>query len=157
MPLGHIITTPFLPKAAPAPERAATPKAEPSFTGGIDFVGSGRFTKFSAHATDKVYGEAGGYASLQEAIDGVTFLTVGAREAAAGIFEQDGRFYARGLDNEVTFSNGASWKGVWRLEQYPADLELLDGSAKGTTTRADALKAIVDGAQRIDVSHLPVA
>ena len=150
MPLGHIVTTPFQPKAPVAPA-AATSVATPTFTGGIDFVGTGRFTKFSAHATNKVYGETGGYATLQEAIDGVTFLTVGSREAAAGIFEQDGRFYARGLDNDVTFANGATWKGVWRLEQFPADLELLDGSAKGTTTRADALKAIL----RQWVQHVP--
>lgn len=139
--------------------QARTPKADvPSFQGGIDYEGTeGRFTKFSAHATDFVYGDAAGYGSLQEAIDAVTFETVGARQAAAGIFELDGRFHARRLDNSLTFAeSGKSWKGVWRLEQFPADLEMLDGSIKGVT-RVDSLKAIVDGAQRVDVSGLPVA
>lgn len=142
---------------AAAAESRARRAEVPTFTGGIDFEGTGRFTKFSAHATKHVYGDPAGYPSLQEAIDGVTFETVGARQAAAGIFELDGRFHARLLDNTVTFANGANWKGVWRLEQYPADRELLDGSAKGVTTRAEALRAVVDGAQRIDVTHLPVA
>jgi hypothetical protein len=140
--------------ARPAEAGAATP---PAFDGGIDFTGTeGRFKQFSAHATGFVYGDAAGYESLQSAIDAVTFETIGARQAAAGIFELDGRFHARRLDNVLTFSNGASWTGVWRLEQYPADLELLDGSTKGVT-RTESLKAIVDGAQRIDVTGLTVA
>ena len=141
------------------PTAVATPHAAkvPTFEGGIDYEGTdGRFTKFSAHATDFVYGDESGYGSLQEAIDAVTFATVGSRQAAAGIFELDGRFHARRLDNELTFKNGASWSGVWRLEQYPADIELLDGSIKGVT-RVEGLKAVVDGAQRIDVSDLAVA
>jgi hypothetical protein len=145
------ITTPAAPAAAPkAP-------AAPAITGGIEFAGTGRFTKFSAHATDVAYGPAEGYASLQEAIDEVTFETVGARKAAAGIFELDGRFHARLLDNAVTFATGKEWKGYWKLEQFPADLELLNGSATGTTTRSSNLLAVVDGAQRVDVSKLPTA
>lgn len=138
--------------------QARTPKADaPSFEGGIDYEGAkGRFTKFSAHATNFVYGDAAGYDTLQSAIDAVTFQTVGARQAAAGIFELDGRFHARRLDNVLTFANGNEWSGVWRLEQFPADLELLDGSIAGVT-RVDGLKAIVDGAQRVDVTGLPVA
>lgn len=136
--------------AQPAP-------AAPRFTGGIEFEGSGRFTKFAASATRYVYGDQAGYDSLQQAIDAVTFLTVGARLPAAGIFERDGRFHARRLDNEVTFASGTSWKGFWKLEQFPADRELLDGSARGRTTRSEDLRAVVDGAQRIDVTHLPVA
>ncbi|MCW2928544.1 MAG: hypothetical protein JWM86_2512 [Thermoleophilia bacterium] len=152
-------TTPSAAAAAIAAKPAApAPKVDaPAFTGGIDFAGAGRFKQFAAHATDVVYGPADGYAGLQEAIDAVTFLTIGARETAAGIFERDGRFHARKLDNAVTFSSGATWKGAWRLEQFPADLELIDGSAKGTTTRAAELVAVVDGAQRHDVSTLPVA
>lgn len=143
---------------APTATPTALPTAVPAvrLTGGIDFEGTGRFLRFSAHATDHVYGSATGYESLQQAIDAVTFLTVGAREAAAGIFEHDGRFHARRLDNTVTFASGTTWKGAWRLEQFPADRELLDGAAPGTTTRAEALRAVVDGAQRIDVTHLPV-
>jgi hypothetical protein len=141
--------TPAAPVAAPRVDA-------PRFTGGIDFNGSGRFTKFSAHATDVVYGEAAGYETLQQAIDAVTWLTVGTRETAGGIFEHDGRFYGRRLDNEVTFANGASWKGAWRLEQYPADSELITGDVDGAITRAADLRAVVDGAQRFDVTHLPV-
>jgi hypothetical protein len=135
-----------------------TPATAPSFSGGIDYAGTaGRFTRFSAHATDHVYGDAAGYATLQAAIDAATFETIGARQSAAGIFELDGRFHARRLDNELTFaSSGQAWSGVWRLEQYPADLELLDGRIAGVT-RSEALRAIVDGAQRIDVTALPVA
>lgn len=151
MQLASITAAPLA--AAPAPKAGAVP----AITGGIEFEGTGRFTKFSAKATDVVYGAPEGYEDLKTAIDDVTFLTVGAREAAAGIFELDGRFHARRLDNEVTFSSGKTWKGAWRLEQFPADNELLNGSAKGATTRAEALRAIVDGAQRIDVTHLPVA
>lgn len=145
------ITTP--PALATAPKTPAVP----AITGGLAFEGTGRFTKFSATATDVAYGAAEGYASLQEAIDEVTFETVGARKAAAGIFELDGRFHARLLDNKVTFSSGKEWKGFWKLEQFPTDLELLDGTATGTTTRSSNLLAIVDGAQRVDVSKLPVA
>ena len=132
------------------------PAQAPTIEGGIDFSGSGRFSKFSAHATSHVYGDAAGYGSLEEAMNAVTMLTVGAREAAAGIFEVDGRFHARRLDNKLTFTNGASWEGVWRLEQYPADRELLDGSVDGVT-RTDALKAVVDGMERHVVTNLPVA
>jgi hypothetical protein len=140
-----------------APIAATTPKAQPAISGGIDYAGGeGRFSRFSAHATDVVYGDAAGYASLTDAVDAATFATVGSRETAAGIFEVDGRFYARRLDNELTFRNGATWKGLWRLEQYPADRELLDGSIKGVT-RSEALRAVVDGAQRVDVSSLPTA
>ena len=136
---------------------ATTPVVDaPAFTGGIDFSGSGRFTKFGAHATNFVYGDRSGYGSLQEAIDATTLLTVGARESAAGIFELDGRFHARRMDNELTFATGATWKGVWRLEQFPADRELLDGSLQGVTRSAD-LRAIVDGAERHLVDALPVA
>jgi hypothetical protein len=138
------------------PAAAPTPAA-PAITGGIEFSGTGRFTKFSAHATDVVYGAAEGYETLQQAMDGVTFETVGARKAAAGIFELDGRFHARLLDNAVTFASGKQWKGFWKLEQFPADLELLDGRASGTTTRTPNLVAVVDGAQRIDVTKLPTA
>lgn len=138
---------------APAPKSPAAP----AITGGIEFAGEGRFTKFSAKATDVVYGAAEGYESLQQAIDEVTFETVGARKAAAGIFELEGRYHARLLDNAVTFSSGKEWKGFWKLEQFPADLELLNGSATGTTTRSANLLAVVDGAQRVDVSKLPTA
>ena len=151
MQLASIATR--IPVAA-APAAAAT--SAPTFEGGIDFAGSGRFTKFSAHATAHVYGDAAGYGSLQEAVDAATLLTVGARETAAGIFERDGRFHARRLDNRLTFASGASWEGVWRLEQYPADRELLDGRLQGVTRAAD-LRAIVDGAERHDVSALPIA
>jgi hypothetical protein len=136
---------------------APTPVDAPVITGGIEFAGTGRFTKFSAKATDVVYGAAEGYETLQQAIDEVTFETVGARKAAAGIFELDGRFHARLLDNKVTFSSGKEWKGFWKLEQFPADLELLNGTATGTTTRTPNLVAVVDGAQRIDVSKLPTS
>ena len=138
------------------PAAAPTPAA-PVITGGIEFAGTGRFTKFSATATDVVYGATEGYETLQQAMDEVTFETVGARKAAAGIFELDGRFHARLLDNAVTFSSGKEWKGFWKLEQFPADLELLNGSASGTTTRTPNLVAVVDGAQRIDVTKLPTA
>lgn len=137
------------PKTTPAP---ATPVIE----GGIDFAGEGRFKKFSAHATPVVYGNVAGYETLTAAIDAVTMLTVGARESAAGIFEVDGRFHARRLDNKLTFATGKTWEGVWRLEQFPADRELLDGRLSGVT-RAAALKAVVDGIERHDVSALPVA
>ena len=145
--------------ASPAIAPAATPAtgAAPAITGGIAFEGTGRFTKFAARATETAYGAADGYATLQEAIDGVTFETVGARKAAAGIFELDGRFHARLLDNEVTFASGTTWKGFWRLEQFPADLQLLDGTAEGRTTRTTNLHAIVDGAQRVNVTHLPTS
>lgn len=152
MQLASITATPVA--AAPAAPKAGI---APAITGGITFEGTGRFTKFAARATDVVYGAAQGYATLQEAIDGVTMETVGARKAAAGIFEVDGRFHARLLDNAVTFATGTEWKGFWKLEQFPADLELLNGTAEGRTTRSEALKAIVDGAQRVDVAHLPVA
>ena len=131
--------------------------ATPSFSGGIDYAGTGgRFTKFSAHATDVAYGDAGGYADLQSAIDAMRNETIGAKLTAAGVFEHDGRFYGRVLDNKLTFATGATWEGAWRLEQYPQDRELFDGSTKGTT-RSEALRAIVDGAQLIDVSTVPVA
>ena len=128
----------------------------PAFEGGIEFSGAGRFTRFTAHATNFVYGDRAGYDSLQGAIDAATMLTVGARQSAAGIFELDGRFHARRLDNTLTFATGATWQGVWRLEQFPADRELLDGSLTGVT-RTQALKAVVDGIERHDVSALPVA
>ncbi len=133
--------------------RATTPTV---ITGGIDYAGSGgRFSKFSAHATDEVVGADAGYDSLQQALDALTFETVGSRSTAVGVFELDGRFHGRRLDNELTFASGATWKGAWRLEQFPADLELLDGRVAGVT-RSDALRAVVDGAQRVDVSALPV-
>ncbi|MCW2920347.1 MAG: hypothetical protein JWL76_221 [Thermoleophilia bacterium] len=135
---------------------AHTAAVAPAIDGGIDFAGTGRFTKFSAHATKFVYGDEAGYGTLQEAIDAATMLTVGARQSAAGIFELDGRFHARRLDNKLTFATGATWEGVWRLEQYPADRELLDGRLTGVT-RTEALKAVVDGMERFDVSALPVA
>lgn len=151
MQLAPIATTP-----APAPTAPATDA--PTFSGGIDFAGgTGRFAKFAAHATTDAYGEAAGYGSLQQAVDALTLLTVGSKLPAAGVFERDGRFYGRRLDNAVTFATGATWSGSWRLEQYPADHEVLDGSVGGTVARAEALKAVVDGSQRIDVSHLPVA
>ena len=155
MHLASIATSPTRPaQAAPS---AKTPAADtPKFEGGIDFVGTGRFTKFSAHATAVVYGDAAGYGSLQEAIDAATMLTVGARESAAGIFELDGRFHARRLDNKLTFANGTTWEGVWRLEQFPADRELIDGRVAGVT-RTQSLKAVVDGIERHDVGALPVA
>lgn len=141
------------PHIQPAPANAA-----PDFIGGIDYSGQqGRFTRFSAHATNFIYGDADGYATLKEAIDAATWATVGASQSAAGIYELDGRFHARRLDNALTFaSSGKSWQGVWRLEQYPADRDLLTGVIKGVT-RVDALKAVVDGAQRIDVTNLAVA
>lgn len=135
----------------------AAPAGAPTFAGGIDFEGRGRFSRFSAHATTHVYGAAEGYATLQEAIDATTTETIGARQTAAGIFELDGRFHSRRLDNVLTFANGNQWTGAWRLEQFPADLELLDGRAEGTVTRVDSLRAVVDGAQRHDVTHLEVA
>ena len=143
-------------KPMPAKPSPAAPAA-PTFTGGIQFTGTGRFTAFAATASDVVYGDAAGYTSVQDAMDAITMLTIGARATAAGIFEHDGRFYGRRMDNAVTFATGATWKGAWRLEQYPADLELLNGTATGTTTRDAALRAIVDGAQRIGVTHLPAA
>lgn len=147
----------FGPSMNAAPLAAADPAPTPTFEGGIDFAGSSpRYQRFSAHATNFVYGDPAGYETLQQAIDGVTFETVGARQAAAGIFELDGRYHARRLDNSLTFANGTAWKGVWRLEQFPADLELLDGRVAGVT-RVDALKAIVDGGQRVDVTALAVA
>lgn len=137
---------------------ASTPA--PTFTGGIDFVSSGtgsRFRSFSAHATDVVVGDAAGYATLREAMDELTMATIGNRLPAAGVFEHDGRFYGRRLDNKLTFASGASWEGVWRLEQYPQDRELLGRKVKhGVTTRSEALRAVVDGAQRVRVTHLPV-
>ena len=131
--------------------------AAPTFTGGIDHVGAqgSRFTAFSAHATDVVVGDAAGYGDLQSAIDALTMATVGARLPAAGVFEADGRFYGRQLDNKLTFATGATWEGVWRLEQYPADLALVTGAAAGTT-RSESLRAVVDGAQRVVVTALPV-
>lgn len=143
--------------AAPTGAPTAAPAEAPSFEGGIDFAGSGRFSRFSAHATAHVYGAVEGYATLQEAIDATTFATIGARQTAAGIFELDGRFHSRRLDNVLTFANGNEWTGAWRLEQYPADLELLDGRVTGTIARVDSLRAVVDGAQRHDVTHLDVA
>lgn len=148
------ITTPAA-SAGATPTAAGAPRG-PRFSGGIDFTGSGRFTAFSAKSTGGAYGEAAGYESLTQAIDALTMLTVGAHLPAAGIFERDGRFYGRAMHTALTFANGNEWEGPWRLEQHPADRELLDGTASGTTTRADALRAIVDGAHRIDVTHLPV-
>lgn len=148
-----------IPTATPASPvaSAAAPGGAPTFQGGIDFEGSGRFTRFSAHATTHVYGAVEGYATLQEAIDATTLATIGSRQTAAGVFELDGRFHSRRLDNVLTFKNGAEWSGAWRLEQYPADLELLDGHVSGTIRRVEALRAVVDGAQRHDVAHLKVA
>mgnify|MGYP006149472497 CR=1 FL=1 len=40
---------------------------------------------------------------------------------------------------------------------FPADLDLLNGTAEGRTTRTPNLLAVVDGAQRVDVSKLPTA
>ena len=143
------ITTPL----ATTGSAAAT---APRFSGGITFTGSdSRFSSFSATAKGGAYGKAEGYDDLQAAIDDLTFVTVGVREPAAGIFERGGRFYGRQMQNDVTFASGKTWSGMWRLEQHPQDLALLD-AAKGTT-RADALRAVVDGAQRVIVAHLPVA
>jgi hypothetical protein len=146
--------------SATAMPTAMTPPTAsvPTFVGGIDYEGTdGRFQRFSAHATGFVYGDQAGYETLQAAMDAATMATIGARQAAAGIYELDGRFHARRLDNVLTFANGTQWTGTWRLEQFPADLELLDGRTRGTTTRVESLRAIVDGAQRHDVSHLAVA
>ncbi len=156
MQLASIATSPSTAAALASSTAEAPAQDVPKITGGIDFVGTGRFKKFSAHATNFVYGDAAGYGTLQDAIDAVTMLTVGSRAGAAGIFEVDGRFHARRFNNKLTFANGTPWVGIWRLEQFPADRELLDGRLTGVT-RADALRAVVDGAERHDVSALPVA
>jgi len=133
--------------------------AGPRFTGGIQYTGtSEKFSAFAARAKGGAYGDAEGYASLTQAIDALTLFTAGVHMPAAGVFERNGRFYGRQLENQVTFaSSGASWTGMWRLEQHPSDAQLLTGTAPGEISRADALRAVVDGAQRIDVTHLPVA
>lgn len=145
--------------AAPshAPASVSATAGAPRFRGGIEFSGEGRFTAFSAKSVGGAYGEAAGYGSLQQAINSLTLVTVGAHLPAAGVFEREGRFYGRRLQTTVTFASGATWSGPWRLEQHPADLELVNGSATGTTTRVDALRAIVDGAQSVEVGALPVA
>lgn len=135
--------------------QGATAPKSPGFTTGIVYSGEGRFTNFVARPTPAAYGDAAGYGSLQEAIDALTFITVGSQQPAAGIFQRDDRFYARRMQNDLTFASGATWTGPWRLEQYPQDRELLDGSVVGATRNA-ALKAIVDGAQRFVITDLPV-
>jgi hypothetical protein len=141
--------------AAPATASAVT---VPRFTGGISFTGgTGRFSAFAATATGTVSGAPEGYATLDEAVDALTIATVGAAVGAAGVFERDGRFYGRELKNSLTFASGTSWTGPWRLEQHPQDKELLDGSVGGVTTRVKSLQAVVDGAQRVLVTDLPIA
>lgn len=155
-PLTSLATSPApLPSATAGASAAAA--TGPDISGGVTFRGNNeRFAAFTASATAGAYGAAGGYDTLQGAIDDLTWVTVGVRQPAAGVFELEGRFYGRQLDNEVTFASGKTWKGMWRLEQHPADgLLLREGAAD--TTRTDALRAVVDGAQRILVSHLPVA
>ncbi|MCW2956866.1 MAG: hypothetical protein JWO69_1735 [Thermoleophilia bacterium] len=140
-----------------SPNVVTAPSATvPRFIGGIAFAGTGRYSSFEAKATSTVLGDAKGYESLQQAIDALTFVTVGAHVGAAGVFDRGGRFYGRELANSLTFANGTQWSGKWRLEQYPADGLLIGTKVPGETTRAQALVAIVDGAQRIDVTHLPV-
>ncbi|MCW2961119.1 MAG: hypothetical protein JWM25_546 [Thermoleophilia bacterium] len=138
---------------------AVTPNATvPRFTGGIQFTGTGRYTAFAATATSVAAGAPEGYGSLQQAIDAITMETVGAHIGAAGIFERDGRFFGRELKNTLTFGDsGASWTGKWRLEQYPADAKELFGDKATGTTRVKSLQAIVDGAQRVDLSAVPIA
>ncbi len=141
---------------APSPSPSAPPAAAPVLAGGIAFAGThDRFSAFAATPRGGAYGKADGYETLPEAIDALTLLTVGAHQPAAGVYERDGRFHGRRLLNSVTFNSGATWSGMWRLEQHPSDTTLL--TAKAGTTRSAALRAIVDGAQRIDVTHLPVA
>jgi hypothetical protein len=130
----------------------------PRFAGGVTYEGEGRFSRFHASTAGRSYGDVNGYASLNEAIDALTFLTVGAHLPAAGVFERRGRFYGREMKVDVVFaSSGKPWSGGWKLEQFPADRAMLEGSLRGSLTRADALRAIVDGAQRIDVTKIPVA
>jgi len=142
------------------PTRTQRPAAVPHSTfegAGIKFTGEHpRFKAFAATATAQVYGDKEGYATLKDAVDAVTMLTAGVREPAAGVFEQDGRFHGRKLDNAVTFATGVEWKGFWRLEQHPGDRDLLAPGFAGTT-RSEALRAVVDGGYRIDVTHLPIA
>ena len=123
----------------------------------IEHHGSGKFASFSASPTTGTIGEANGYATLDAAVLALTDLTVGAARPAAGVYEVDGRFVGRELTTNVTFQAGATWSGPWRLEQYPGDAEMFDGSVKdGTTTRSAALRAVVDGAQHLRLDDIPV-
>lgn len=130
----------------------------PRFRGGIEFAGAGgKFAAFTARSTGGAYGNAAGYSRVSDAVRALTLLTIGVGQPAAGIFERDGRFYGRALESKMTFSTGKVYVSPWRLEQHPGDADLITGKIKGTVTRTDALRWIVDGAQRINVSKLPVA
>lgn len=135
----------------------ATEKATPTprFRAGIEHTGNGLFERFNATPTSRVIGDRAGYGSLDAAMQAATMLTVGARIPAAGIFELDGRFHARQMKTDVKFASGAEWQGPWKLEQYPSDLDIFDGTVKGITTRSDALRAVVDGGVHLMLDHIP--
>jgi hypothetical protein len=138
------------------PIAVAAPQAQPpAIAGGIRWQGTHpKFTAFAASATAKPYGAVEGYATLKDAINDLTMLTVGVRQPAAGIFELNGRFHGRMLDNEVTFASGKAWAGMWRLEQFPLDKAVL--APELGATRSDNLRFIVDGAVHFDPTALPV-
>lgn len=127
-------------------------------TNDIEHHGSGKFASFTATPKGGTVGDAKGYDSLDAAVLALTDLTVGAARTAAGVYEVDGRFIGRELTTNVTFQAGATWSGPWRLEQYPGDIEMFDGSiADGVTTRGtSALRAVVDGAQHLRLDEFPV-
>lgn len=129
----------------------------PRVTSDISHQGSGKFASFSASPRPGTIGEATGYATLDDAVLAMTDLTIGAARPAAGIYEVDGRFVGRELSTQVTFASGADWTGPWRLEQYPSDLAMFDGSiTDSVTTRSAALRAVVDGAQHLRLDDIPV-
>lgn len=127
-------------------------------TNDIEHRGSGKFASFIATPKAGTVGDAAGYDTLDAAVLALTDLTVGSARTAAGIYEVDGRFIGRELATNVTFASGAAWSGPWRLEQYPSDRAMFDGSiADGVTTRGtSALRAVVDGAQLLQLDELPV-
>ena len=123
----------------------------------IEHHGSGKFSSFSATPKPGTIGDAKGYATLDAAVLAMTDLTIGTARTAAGIYEQDGRFVGRELATQVTFASGADWAGPWRLEQYPSDGSMFDGSiADGVTTRSAAIRAVVDGAQHLRLDDISV-
>lgn len=136
--------------------RPASALVEPSFYGGLSYRGTGKVQEFTAVAEPGSYGNAAGYATLQQALDDLSNVTAGELLPAAGVFELSGRFYGRRMCSTVKCDSGNLYHEPWKLEAHPRDRDLFDGTARGAAARVDALKAVVDGALRIDLNHLAV-
>ena len=142
----------------PAPTIAAAPAAAapelPTFGRALDYFGGGRYATFSADPSSRPYGKAEGYGSLQDAIDALQEITVGAKHPAAGIFEADGRFHARALYVRADFDDQlGGLRGPWLLEEHPNDVPSLGDNGSGDFGVNPALKAIVDGAVVFDPAN----